>query len=51
MEVEAMTQVFNVYSNESCYLEHNPQKVMVLESILCPLEKANGFTVRFSTFE
>jgi hypothetical protein len=36
-----MTQAFNIYCDESCHLEHNPQKVMVLESILCPLEKAN----------
>ena len=35
-----MTQVFNVYCDESCHLEHDRQKVMVLGSIWCPLEKA-----------
>ncbi|HDL86730.1 MAG TPA: DUF3800 domain-containing protein [Candidatus Acetothermia bacterium] len=35
-----MTQVFNVYCDESCHLEHDRQKVMVLGAIWCPLEKA-----------
>jgi len=35
-----MTQVFNIYCDESCHLEHDRQKVMVLGSIWCPLEKA-----------
>jgi len=35
-----MTQVFNVYCDESCHLEHDRQKAMVLGSIWCPLEKA-----------
>lgn len=34
-----MTQVFNVYCDESCYLEHDRQKVMVLGAIWRPLEK------------
>jgi hypothetical protein len=46
-----MTQAFNIHCDESCYLEHDRQKIIVLSAILCPLEKANGFTVRFSTFE
>jgi len=35
-----MTQVFNTYCNESCHLEHDRQKVMVLGATRCPLEKA-----------
>jgi len=34
-----MTQVANIYCNESCHLEHDRQKVMVLGAIWCPLEK------------
>ena len=46
-----MAEIFNVYCDESCHLEHDRQKVMVLGAIWCPLEKANAFTVCFSTFE
>jgi len=35
-----MTKVFNVYCDESCHLEHDRQKVMVLGAIWCPFEKA-----------
>lgn len=35
-----MTQGFNVYCDESCHLEHDRQKVMVLGAIWCPFEKA-----------
>ena len=35
-----MTQVFNVYCDESCHLEHDHQGVMVLGAIWCPLERA-----------
>jgi len=34
-----MTQVFNIYCDESCHLEHDRQKVMILGAIWCPLEK------------
>mgnify|MGYP006430307243 CR=1 FL=1 len=34
-----MTQVFNIYCDESCHLENDYQKVMVLGAIWCPLEK------------
>jgi hypothetical protein len=34
-----MTQVFNIYCDESCHLEHDRQKVMVLGAVWCPLEK------------
>ena len=35
-----MTRVFNVCCDESCHLEHDRQKVMVLGAICCTLEKA-----------
>jgi len=35
-----MAQVFNVYCDESCHLEHDWQKVVVLGAVWCPLEKA-----------
>jgi hypothetical protein len=35
-----MTQAFNIYCDESCYLEHDRQKVMVLGSIWCPLDRS-----------
>lgn len=34
-----MTQVFNIYCDESCHLQHDQQKVMILGAIWCPLER------------
>jgi len=33
-----MTQVFNIYCDESCHLEHDRQGIMVLGAIWCPFE-------------
>lgn len=41
-----MTQVFNVYCDESCHLENDHQQVMVLGAVWCPLEKAREISVR-----
>ncbi len=32
-----MSQVFNIYCDESCHLEHDREKVMVLGAVWCPL--------------
>jgi hypothetical protein len=39
-----MTQVFNVYCDESCHLEHDRQKVMVLGAIGCSFRKPELLT-------
>jgi len=36
-----MNKHFNIYCDESCHLEHDQQKVMVIGSIWCPKEKAH----------
>ncbi len=41
-----MTQIFNIYCDESCHLEHDHQKVMVLGGVWCPLEKVREISVR-----
>ena len=41
-----MTQVFNVYCDESCHLENDHQKSMVLGAVWCPLEKTREIAVR-----
>jgi len=41
-----MSQVFNVYCDESCHLENDHQSVMVLGAVWCPLEKAHEIAVR-----
>ena len=41
-----MSQVFNIYCDESCHLQHDQQKVMVLGAIWCPLEKTREIAVR-----
>jgi len=35
-----MSEVFNIYCDESCHLQHDGQKAMVLGAIWCPLDKA-----------
>lgn len=41
-----MSQVFNVYCDESCHLENDHQPVMVLGAIWCPLDKVHEISVR-----
>ena len=36
----------NVYCDESCHLEHDSQKVMVLGAITCPQESARGVSLQ-----
>jgi len=40
-----MSQTFNIYCDESCHLEHDQQKVMVLGAVWCPLEKSREIAV------
>jgi len=39
-------EIFNVYCDESCHLEKDHQKAMVLGAIWCPLEKCREVSVR-----
>jgi len=41
-----MSEIYNIYCDESCHLEHDGQPVMVLGAIWCPLEKAHDASVR-----
>lgn len=41
-----MTQNYNVYCDESCHLEHDHQKVMVLGGVWCPVEKVREISTR-----
>lgn len=41
-----MSEIFNVYCDESCHLEHDQQKAMVLGAIWCPLDKSREISVR-----
>jgi len=41
-----MTEIYNVYCDESCHLEHDRQKAMVLGAVWCPLEKTREIAVR-----
>jgi hypothetical protein len=40
-----MTSTYNIYCDESCHLEHDCQKIMVLGSIWCPTEKSRSISV------
>lgn len=41
-----MSDIFNIYCDESCHLENDRQKAMVLGAIWCPLEKSREIAVR-----
>jgi len=41
-----MSQIFNIYCDESCHLENDRQKAMVLGAVWCPLEKTREIAVR-----
>ena len=41
-----MSQIYNVYCDESSHLENDRQNVMVLGAVWCPLEKVREITIR-----
>lgn len=41
-----MSEVFNIYCDESCHLEHDNQSIMVLGAVWCPLEKTREISIR-----
>jgi len=43
---QTISKRFNIYCDESCHLENDHQKVMVLGAIWCPSDKAREISVR-----
>ena len=41
-----MSEIYNVYCDESCHLENDHQRVMVLGAVWCPLDKVHEIAVR-----
>ena len=41
-----MPEKFNIYCDESCHLEHDRRKVMVLGAVWCPAAKAHELAVK-----
>ena len=41
-----MTETFNIYCDESCYLEHDGQRAMVLGAVWCALERTREIAFR-----
>jgi hypothetical protein len=41
-----MSQIYNIYCDESCHLENDRQKSMVLGAVWCPLDKTREIAVR-----
>jgi hypothetical protein len=41
-----MSQIFNVYCDESCQLENDHKSIMVLGAVWCPLDKTRQIAVR-----
>jgi hypothetical protein len=44
--IKYMSQTYNVYCDESCYLENDAQKAMVLGGVWCPLDKVKTISNR-----
>lgn len=44
-EIE-MSQIYNIYCDESCHLENDQQSVMVLGSVWCEIDKAREINIR-----
>jgi hypothetical protein len=41
-----MSEIFNIYCDESCHLENDRQKAMVLGAVWCPLDKTREIAIR-----
>ena len=41
-----MSEIYNIYCDESCHLENDRQKAMVLGAVWCPLDKSREIAVR-----
>lgn len=41
-----MGEIFNIYCDESCHLENDHQKAMVLGAVWCPIEKVREASIR-----
>ena len=41
-----MNNLYNIYCDESCHLEHDRQKAMVLGGIWCPYDKRKKLLVK-----
>lgn len=41
-----MSEIFNIYCDESCHLENDHQPLMVLGAVWCPIEKSREIAVR-----
>jgi hypothetical protein len=46
-----MSQTYNIYCDESCHLENDKQKSMVLGAVWCPIEKIKEVSKRVREFK
>lgn len=47
MEVENnMSRIYNIYCDESCHLENDRQKAMLLGAVWCPIEEIKEISKR-----
>ncbi len=46
-----MSEIFNIYCDESCHLENDRQKAMALGAVWCPLDKRREIAVRLREFK
>jgi len=43
-----MSNIYNIYCDESCHLENDKQKIMVLGGLWCPLDKRKAISKRIN---
>ena len=41
-----MSEIYNIYCDESCHLENDRQKAMAIGVVWCPLDKSREIAVR-----
>src|SRR3989338_343878 len=41
-----MSQIYNIYCDESCHMENDHQNVMVLGAVWCPIDKVKEISIR-----
>ncbi|MFQ5861495.1 MAG: DUF3800 domain-containing protein [Candidatus Brocadiales bacterium] len=46
-----MSEIYNIYCDESCHLENDRQKVMVLGAVWCPLDKRREISGRLQEYK
>ena len=45
-----MSQIYNIYCDESCHLQNDKQPVMLIGCTWCPIEEVTSFWIEYQNF-